>query len=479
MGDSPPAQKAKHSGAWRGRLLASPKPGEHPPPVAVRAACGTVCHLPRSFFDECRTIASAAELTDGAESEPITLHPCTLDELALLLDTATRPPTRPPGTGPQAYPGPEAAREAVVVCRVANFLGHSKLRLGGLAVLTNAISGAASLQALDSLVGEADLLPAELQTAVATLIATPPSAAAIHEVAAAVAAVTGRPEGEGEGAGGARAAPLQLCDTDAMFSLLAGLDIGACLRLAQKSHAACSMLFTDTSSFRFAFRAWAAVLQPPTQQEAGDDNQQQRQQMTMLDAAVAQEIDAISESAGAAQGGAVLPLPVADWAEQLTEIVQLVLELHAIQTPLGGGGGGGSQLAQQDWRKDADGPARRLAFVRAQAEHLGGTDVRRALIARVLVPQLETIVHTICTMRTPGTSDSLPQAALDTFAAVVKGTAEAAAEVAASELASASGTAGGGAPDVEQKRRLDEAWIRCDRYVSTAAAAATFAAAVS
>ena len=175
----------------------------------------------------------------------------------------------------------------------------------------------------------------------------------------------------------------------------------------------------------------------------------------------------------------MLPLPVADWAEQLTEIVQLVLELHAIQTPLGSGGGGGSQLAQQDWRKDADGPARRLAFVRAQAEHLGGTDVRRALIARVLVPQLETIVHTICTMRTPGTSDSLPQAALDTFAAVVKGTAEAAAEVAASELASASGTAGGGAPDVEQKRRLDEAWIRCDRYVSTAAAAATFAAAVS
>ena len=92
-----------------------------------------------------------------------------------------------------------------------------------------------------SVVGEADLLPAELQTAVATLIATPPSAAAIREVAAAVAAVTGRPEGEGEGAGGARAAPLQLCDTDTMFSLLAGLDIGACLRLAQKSHAACSM----------------------------------------------------------------------------------------------------------------------------------------------------------------------------------------------------------------------------------------------
>jgi S-phase kinase-associated protein 1 len=404
------------------------------------AACGTVCHVPLEFFRQCDHLTQLAEDAEGVAAEPICVRASAAD-LVTVLGLAEELPRA--GSPAETW----AVDQAAVACRVAAFLGHRDLSRHGLGVLATAVTVASGAESLDELVGEGDRMPPPLRAAVSAIMGgsdTLPTTAAIAEVVAAVTAhgvdaaapaPEPAPEPEPEKAEPGQSATLQLeqSDSDTMFALLSALEVGTCLRLVQCSYAACSMVFAN--DFKFAFRAWSAVLQQPVPSD-GDDAPHHAH-TSLVDGAMAQAIDELNKDASAAGGG--------DFAEQLTELVQLVVELQ-----------GHIDIDRLAPERPEHGIAR-LAWVEAQAVKLGGSDARRLLIARALVPQLAQIVYSACSGREP--PHNFAEQAYATAGRVIDATAAVAGASAQAALAAATTD---GAPTVKQKHRLDALWTRCD-----------------
>ena len=401
---------------------------DEPASRPLLATCDTVCHVPQDFFHQCDHLTQLVKDAED-DGEPIRVQ-ASAGDLAAVLQLVDELPRA--GSPAETW----GIDQALVACRVAAFLGHRDLSRRGLGVLAAAITGAESLP---ELVGAADRLPPPLRAAVAVVLQgsdAPLTADAIAGVIAAVtthgAATEVAPEPEPEPAAASDerlVLHLELCDTDTMFSLLASLEVSTCLRLVQSSHAACSMVFA--SDFKFAFRAWSAVLST-----LRDDDEPQH--MSLVDAAVAQAIEELDDDASATAGG---------FAEQLTELIQLVVELQGHTAHLT------SDLPADE--RPEEGLAR-LAWVETQALKLGGTtDARGRLIARVLVPQLAQMVQDSSNQRPP---HNLADQAYAAAARVIEATAVAAGASAQAELDAATTD---GAPTTEQTQRLDAAWINC------------------
>ena len=389
------------------------------------AACGAVCYVPRDFFEQCDHLVQLTEDVEECDEEPICVR-ASAEDIATVLLLAEELPRA--GSPAETW----TIDQAAVAFRVASFVGHRDLLQRGLGVLTDAIVRAESL---DKLIGDADRLPASLQAAVADVLGgcdAPPTVAAIGEVVAAVAAynadmAAAEPEPEpAEEPSENPALQLEQFDSDMIFALLAGLDVSTCLRLVQCSYTTCSLVFA--SDFKFAFRAWSAVLQQPALSD-GD-----LQSMTVYQA-VAPAIDELNEDATATAD--------ANFAAPLTELIQLVIELQAHIGHLKVNQASGDGLAQLPWLED-------------QAMKLGGSDARRMLVARALVPQLAFIAQQLCCRRSPHDCGeqiyAIAKRAIDA-------TAAAAGDLARAELVA---TTTSDAPTAKQKQRLDALWTRCE-----------------
>ncbi len=437
---------------WEARIQPEGAVGADPT-VALTAACGTLCAIPRAFVDRCGTLVEMLEGGAADVSGPPMLEVPDVRDFAVLLFLEH--------ADDAAWERARLAR----ICHVASFLGHEALLRKSLAVLASIITRTGDLS---DLVGEIDSLsPLVDRLVVAMLSATDPGVpplSTLEEVATAVSAwqasahtLESEPESEGgavhplhEGhppkrrrslravaaavgpaAVAATISKLELdqLDPDTMLALFSCMDLSSCVRLIQCSFSAVSMVFTDSDSWKFAFRAWSAVLQDPLTSDAT------LPQPSMVDAATLEAIQVQPDGADSA-----------GWIDRVARLVRLVRDMHGFAL-IG--------RTQQETPRD---PLEKIAWVAARAEQLGGPDPHDLLAARLLVPHMRAVVYSACTeKRLP---DGAWAQAVEAFSRVVDHSTAVSASVAQAELSASSDggllKAGG-----EQQRRLDDAWVRC------------------
>jgi S-phase kinase-associated protein 1 len=445
---------------WEARIRPEGAAGADPT-VMLMAACGTLCAIPRAFADQCGTLAEMLKdgATDGSGPPMLEVPDATDFAVLLFLEHADD----------EAWNRARPAR----ICRVASFLGHEALLRKSLRVLASIIT---QTDGLSDLIDEPDRLSSPVgHLVVAMLSATDPglpTLSTIEEVASAVNAWqasahtvdASEPASEGgaccavraphEGlppkrrrslqastdptavaaagsASSAAAIPkleLDQLDPDTMLALFSCMDVGSCVRLIQCSFSACSMGFTDSDGWKFAFRTWSAVLQDPLTSDTP------LPQPSMVDAATLEAIR--SQPDGESAG----------WIDQVARLIRLVRDMHGFAL---------IARTRQETPRDA---REVIDWVAGRAEQLGGPDPHELLTARLLVPHMRAVLYSACNQK--NLPDGAWAQAIEAFVRVVDHSTAVSASVAQAEL---SGSTDGGqlTAGSEQQRRLDDAWVRC------------------